>query len=93
VKIAVNHNLDTDGYFLTGDVTRGAFCPQNREIAVTLEFDWCDQATTIWDLAEAGQAFGLKVPILKTANLGVEIYLPALFISPFPFPDIAGDKS
>lgn len=93
LKVAVNHNLDTDGFFLTTDRTRGAFCPQNREIKLTLEFDWCDQAVTLWRLANLGIPVTLKATFLKTANLGVELYFPAVFMSPFALPNVAGDKA
>jgi len=93
LKLAVNHNLDTDGFFLTADRTRGAFCPQNREIKLTLEFDWCDHAVTLWRLANAGTPVTLKAVFLKSANLGVELYFPAVFLAPFALPDVAGDKA
>jgi hypothetical protein len=93
LTIAVNHNMDTDGYFLAEDYTRGAFCPQNRDIELTLDFDWCDQSMTIWRLAEAGAPFGLKVTLLKTATLGAELYFPEIFLKPFALPDTSGDKA
>jgi hypothetical protein len=91
--IAVNHNVDTDGYFLAADRTRGAFCPQNRDIDLTLEFDWCDQATTIWTLAETGAPFGIKMTLMKTATIGAELYFPSVFLAPFELPDVSGDKA
>ena len=93
LTVAVNHNLDTDGYYLAEDYTRGAFCPQNRDIELTMEFDWCDKSMTVWRLAEAGSAFGLKVTLLKTANLGIDLYFPAIFLKPFALPDVSGDKA
>lgn len=93
LKVAVNHNLDTDGFFLGSDRTRGAFCPQNREIKLTLEFDWCDHAVTLWRLANLGSPITLKATLLKTANLGVEMYFPAVFMAPFALPDMKGDKA
>lgn len=91
--IAVNHNVDTDGYFLASDRTRGAFCAQNRDIDLTLEFDWCDKAVDIYQLAEAGAPFGIKLTLLKTATIGAELYFPSVFLSPFALPDVSGDKA
>jgi hypothetical protein len=93
LKVAINHNVDTDGFFLGTDRTRTAFCPQNREIKLTLELDWCDQAVTLWRLANLGTPVTLKATFLKTANLGVELYFPAVFMAPFALPDVAGDKA
>ena len=76
------------------DVSNGLFNVILGSVtALTLDFDWCDQAVTIWRLAEAGAPFGLKITLLKTADLGVEIYLPAIFLNPFPLPDVSGDKA
>lgn len=91
--IAVNHNVDTDGYFLTSNRTRGAFCAQNRDIDLTLELDWCDKDVTLYQLAEAGAPFGIKLTLLKSATIGAELYFPAVFLQPFGLPDVAGDKA
>jgi len=93
MNVVINHNLDTDGYSLVNDRTRQAFCAQNRSIEVSMSVRWCDQSLSLWDIANTDTPMALKATFLKSANLGVELYFPALKIAPHALPNLAGDKA
>ena len=94
LTIDVNHGLDEDGWELSSDRSRNAFCPGNRDINLNLTLSWCDRSTTLWELARAGTPIAMEFDFVRTASTRlVKFFFPAVFIEPFDLPDIAGDKT
>lgn len=98
VEIAINTNLDADGYGLSTDPTRQELLPGNREIAVSFEMSWSDYTTTFYTNARAGTAMALdltlsSLTIASTYKYEAHICIPSLFLDPVNLPEISGDKS
>lgn len=91
--ITIDAGLDTDGYDLTADSTRTEFAPGNRDITVSMEVSFFDQAFALYDLANLGTPTVVSLQMFKSVTLGAEIILPAVVFDPFPLPDVTGDSA
>jgi len=98
MEIAINANLDADGFALSSDPTVIELGPGSREIKVTLEMSWTDYATTFYTNARAGTAMAVALElsgqtIASSYKYEAHVFVPSVFFDPVNLPDISGDKS
>lgn len=93
ITITIDAGLDTDGYSLIADPTRSEFAPGDRDISVSMEVSFFDQAFALYDLANLGTPTVVSLQMFKSVTLGAEIILPAVVFDPFPLPDVTGDSA
>ncbi len=98
LEIAINNNIDTDGFGLAQDPTAQELLPGNRDTEVTFEMSWSDYATTFYSAARAGTAMALSLDLIGPVITGIYHYeghlcLPSIFFDPANLPPISGDKS
>ncbi len=91
--ITIDAGLDTDGYSLIADPTRTEFAPGDRDITISMEVSFFDQAFALYDIANLGTPTVVSLQMFKSATLGAEIILPAVVFDPFPLPDVTGDSA
>ena len=93
ITITIDAGLDTDGFAITTDPTRQEFAPGDRDITVSMDVSFYDQAFALYDLANAGTPTVISLQLFKSATLGAEIILPAVVLDPFAMPDVTGTKA
>jgi len=92
-EIALNNNVDADGFGLTNDPTVKEVWPQAREVTVTFEMSWTDYSTTLYDAARAGTAMAFQLDLVGTGDDEGHVIVPSVFFNPMELPPISGDKA
>jgi len=93
ITITIDAGLDTDGFEVAEDPTRLEFAPGDRDITVSMDVSFYDQAFTLYDLANSGVPTVISLQLFKSAVLGAEIILPAVVLDPFAMPAVTGTKA
>lgn len=93
ITITIDAAPDTDGYSIENDPTRREFAPQDRDITLSMDVSFFDQAFALYDIANAGTPTVVSLQLFKSATLGAEIILPEVVLDPFALPDVTGTKA